>query len=85
MRNGRSCLTSLARSLLQDPRGGVGMIMGIAIIPLFAAIGLAVDSGRGYLVQSKLQAAIDAAGLAGGRAVGGGDPETDMVMFFEAN
>ena len=43
-------------------------IMGLAIIPLFAVVGLAIDTGRGYMLKSKLSYAIDAAGLAGGRA-----------------
>ncbi|MGH6944639.1 MAG: TadE/TadG family type IV pilus assembly protein, partial [Geminicoccaceae bacterium] len=48
-------------------------IVGLAIIPLFAIIGLAIDTGRGYMLKSKLSYAIDAAGLAGGRAF-----ETDL-------
>ena len=54
--------------LIGDQRGGVMMIVGLAIIPLFAMIGLAIDGGRGYMLKSKLSYAIDAAGLAGGRA-----------------
>ena len=58
----RGCL----RRFGADRRGGVAMIFGLAIIPLFAAIGLAVDAGRGVMVRSKLSNAIDSAGLAGG-------------------
>jgi Flp pilus assembly protein TadG len=59
--------------------------VGLAIIPLFAAIGLAVDGARGYMLKSKLSYAIDAAGLAGGRAFDSDDREADIMMFFEAN
>jgi Flp pilus assembly protein TadG len=73
------------RWLLGDERGAVAAIVGLAIIPLFAAIGLAVDSARGYMLKSKLSYAIDAAGLAGGRAFETDMREEDIMMFFEAN
>ena len=73
------------RRLLRDDRGALAAIVGLAIIPLFAAIGLAVDSARGYMLKSKLSYAIDAAGLAGGRAFETDLREEDIMMFFEAN
>lgn len=79
-----SRLLSLIR-LLRDDRGALAAIVGLAIIPLFAAIGLAVDSARGYMLKSKLSYAIDAAGLAGGRAFETDLREEDIMMFFEAN
>ncbi len=62
------------------------VIVGLAIIPLFAMIGLAIDAGRGYMLKSKLSYAIDAAGLAGGRAFDD-RPARDRTstMFFDAN
>ena len=73
------------RRLLNDQRGAVMAIVGLAIIPLFAIIGLAIDTGRGYMLKSKLSYAIDAAGLAGGRAFETDLREDDIMMFFEAN
>ena len=73
------------RRLLKDQRGAVMAIVGLAIIPLFAIIGLAIDTGRGYMLKSKLSYAIDAAGLAGGRAFETDLREDDIMMFFEAN
>ncbi len=73
------------RHLVEDQRGGVMMIMGLAIIPLFAVIGLAIDGGRGYMLKSKLSYAIDAAGLAGGRAFDTDLREQDIMMYFNAN
>ena len=73
------------RRLLGDDRGALAAIVGLAIIPLFAAIGLAVDSARGYMLKSKLSYAIDAAGLAGGRAFETDMREEDIMMFFDAN
>jgi Putative Flp pilus-assembly TadE/G-like len=76
---------SSLRRLLKDQRGAVMAIVGLAIIPLFAIIGLAIDTGRGYMLKSKLSYAIDAAGLAGGRAFETDLREDDIMMFFEAN
>ena len=73
------------RRLAKDQRGAVMAIVGLAIIPLFAVIGLSIDAGRGYMLKSKLSYAIDAAGLAGGRAFDTDLRETDITMFFEAN
>jgi Flp pilus assembly protein TadG len=73
------------KRLCNDDRGALAAIVGLAIIPLFAAIGLAVDGARGYMLKSKLSYAIDAAGLAGGRAFDTDAREEDIMMFFEAN
>ena len=73
------------RRLLVEQRGAVAAIMGLAIIPLFAVVGLAIDTGRGYMLKSKLSYAIDAAGLAGGRAFDTDHRREDIMMFFEAN
>ena len=72
-------------ALAQDQRGAVMMIVGLAIVPLFAVIGLSIDTGRGYMLKSKLSYAIDAAGLAGGRAFDTDLREDDIAMYFEAN
>jgi Flp pilus assembly protein TadG len=81
----RRTLCADLRNLAQDQRGAVMMIVGLAIIPLFAVIGLAIDGGRGYMLKSKLSYAIDAAGLAGGRSFDTDLREEDIAMFFEAN
>jgi Flp pilus assembly protein TadG len=86
MRSQRQFFTGrVLRRLLGDQRGAVMAIMGLAIIPLFAVVGLAIDTGRGYMLKSKLSYAIDAAGLAGGRAFDTDLREEDIMMFFEAN
>ena len=51
----------------RDQSGAVAMIFGIMLIPLTAMIGLAVDFGRVYAVNSSTQVALDAAALAAGR------------------
>ena len=73
--------------LPSDEKGGVSTIIGLSIIPVILALGLAVDGGVAYGAHSKLQGALDAAALASARAasIEGADVEADAQMFFEAN
>ena len=51
----------------RDRSGTVGITFGLLVIPLTAFIGLAIDFGKVYSVNSHTQAALDAAALAAGR------------------
>ncbi|KAB2918512.1 MAG: VWA domain-containing protein [Hyphomicrobiaceae bacterium] len=55
------------RRFSNDRSGSVALIFALAIVPLTAFVGLAVDYGRAYSVNTKTQAALDAAALAAGR------------------
>lgn len=70
---------------LRDRQAGTTPFIAAAMIVLVASIGAAIDSGRGYLVKSHLSQALDAAALAGGRAVFSPDRDNDIRMFFNAN
>jgi Flp pilus assembly protein TadG len=50
--------------------GNVGVIFGIAALPLFAATGAAVDYSRNASLQARMQSSLDASLLAGLRATG---------------
>lgn len=50
-----------------DDRGSISILFGISCIVLFGLIGLALDSSRYYNYTARLQAALDAAALAGAR------------------
>ena len=76
---------SLLSSFLADQRGVVAIIVGFAIIPLAAILGLSVDGARAYMLKSKLSYSVDAAALAGGRAFDNDSREDDILAFFEAN
>jgi Mg-chelatase subunit ChlD len=52
---------------------------------LVGVVGLGVDTIRGYLVQSRLSAALDAAGLAGARVMFSPTRDADIQMYFAAN
>lgn len=78
-------LVAKIRQLGEDRRGSMAWFMAAAAVPLVGAIGLSVDSARGYLVKARLSQAIDAAGLAGGRVMLSPTRDDDIRMFFKAN
>ncbi|MEM8951262.1 MAG: TadE/TadG family type IV pilus assembly protein [Pseudomonadota bacterium] len=78
-------LLSGCERLARDERGAIITVIALAIIPIFTAVGIAIDIGRGYLLQSKLSYAIDAAGLAGGRSFDSDLRAEDIQMFFDVN
>ena len=74
----------------QGRRGSVAAVAGIVLVPLTMLVGLAVDYARLSSVRSELQAAVDAAALAGARVVLGSPPNDAVVRedarrFFWAN
>lgn len=69
----------------KDDRGAVAVMTALALVPLLGMVGLGVDAGRAYLVQSKLSQALDAAGLAGGRVMFDSTRDADAQAFFNAN
>lgn len=56
--------TPFLSRLKADQKGGVYMIMGFAIIPLTFILGFGIDYARAMSLQTKLNAAADAAALA---------------------
>jgi Flp pilus assembly protein TadG len=54
---------SLIGGFRRDQRGNVAVIFVIALLPLLSAIGCAIDYSRATRIQSKLQAAADAASV----------------------
>jgi Flp pilus assembly protein TadG len=78
-------VTAPLRRLLPDRRGVVAVFIAAAIIPLVGAVGLAIDTTRGYLVKARLNQALDAAALAGGRVYFEPDRDQDIRNFFDAN
>ncbi len=75
----------VARALARSERGATALFIAIAIVPLLAFVGLAVDTTRGYLVKSRLNQALDAAVLAGGRVYASPNRDDDIRMYFKAN
>ena len=70
-----------------DSRGAAILIIGLAIVPLALAVGLVVDSARSYTAHNRLQAAVDAAALAGAKSADTDEDaiENEASMFFDSN
>lgn len=78
-----SRLCAGTKSLISDQRGNAFMLTAAAIIPVIGFVGSAVDIGRAYMTQLRLQQACDAGVLAGRRAMGGAS--YDEAAQAEAN
>ncbi len=99
--SGRASLATLARwgrsvgtgtkifvkSFICSRRGNIAISFALAIIPLIIATGTAIDLSRALIVHNRLSAALDAAGLAVGRAVNLTEQESKNLAqaFFNAN
>ncbi len=56
-------------------RGAVLAMVGVSMVMLLAVTGLALDSGRAFVRQTRLARAVDAAVLTGARTLRAGQPE----------
>jgi Flp pilus assembly protein TadG len=66
-------------------RGFVLVYMAAILALLMVTTGLAVDSGRAYLVKAQLTKAVDGAALAAARSLNSGDPRAEAAQIFKAN
>jgi Flp pilus assembly protein TadG len=77
-----------AGRLIRDQRGNALMLTAAAIVPVIGIVGSAVDIGRAYMTQLRLQQACDAGVLAGRRAMAAGvygdlaQAEADKMFAF---
>jgi hypothetical protein len=62
-----STIHHLARRFLQQCRGSTVPIFAVALIPIVALVGAATDFSRANNIRSQMQAALDAAVLAGAK------------------
>lgn len=79
---------SLLARLSRDTRGNVMLFMAAGVIPVTAAVGSGVDLTRAYMAQARLQQAVDAATLAGRKAMTDGSLDTadpEIVKFLQTN
>ena len=59
--------------------------MAVILTGLLLFTGLAVDSGRGYIVKAQLSKAVDGAALGAARALNSGNPRAEATAIFKAN
>ena len=63
-------------------RGFVLVYMAAILALLMVTTGLAVDSGRAYLVKAQLSKAVDGAALAAARSLNSGNPQGTGTYSF---
>ncbi len=84
MKHLRRLLTP-ARNFAADEKGSALPFLGLGIMMIVAATGTAVDMGRLQIVQSRMQNALDATGLAIGSEVSTVNIATETTKYFYAN
>ena len=75
-------ISGFAHRFAHDTRGAIAVIFGLSLIVLMGCAAIAVDSSRLYNVESKIQAALDAAALAGAKVL---DQEGSLSKAKEAS
>ncbi len=71
---------------MKDNERGVALVyMAVALTALLLFSGLALDSGRAYVVKAQLSKAVDGAALGAARALNSGDPRGEAQRIFKAN
>src|SRR5262245_11140571 len=73
------------RTFAASKRGNVAIIFGICAIPLMTGVGAAVDYSRANAAKSAVQAALDAALLAGAKDGGSATWKTVATNVFNSN
>jgi Flp pilus assembly protein TadG len=73
------------RSRTSNQKGFVLVYMAAGLTTLLLFSGLAVDSGRAYLVKAQLTKAVDGAALAAARNLNSGNPRAEAAKVFKAN
>jgi hypothetical protein len=71
--------------LFRNEQGSVMPIVALSVFALLSAVGAAVDMGRVQIVQSRLQNAVDAAGLAAASVANSSDINAETNKYFYAN
>jgi Flp pilus assembly protein TadG len=75
----------LVRRFFHAEAANTAIVTAIAAMPIFAGAGLAIDSGRAFVVETRLGKALDSAGLAAGRVVYEDRMANDARAYFAAN
>ena len=77
-------MTRSVRTLTSE--SGVAMVQLAVFLPMLVLFtGLAVDSGRAYVVKAQLSKAVDGAALSAARNLNGGNPKGEAAKVFRAN
>src|SRR5471030_416651 len=66
---------------MQSQRGAVAVLVALSMVVLLGMVGLALDTGRAYMVMAKLNAATDAAAYEAAKAVSQGTTQADQTNY----
>lgn len=72
-------------TLTADRRGSIALIMALSFAMLVGAIGLGVDLARFWLVQTRMQAAVDAGVLVAAKEIGTASASANATALFWAD
>src|SRR5260370_31591575 len=82
-------LTEMTRyrrgSDLSSEKGFALIYMAIVLTVLLLFTGVAVDTGRAYVVKAQLTKAVDGAALGAARMLNSGDPRREAVNIFSSS
>lgn len=78
-------LVSRACRFPRDRRGSIYAFAALFAIPMAGLVGIGADTGRAYMVKSRLVQTLDAAGLAGAKVAHLSTYGDDIVRYFKAN
>lgn len=85
MQNLTNRLKARARAFLHAEHGAVAPLVGIGAIMLVGATGVAIDTARLQLVQTRLSNSLDAAGLAAGATVSTTNATSEATKYLNSN
>jgi len=76
---------STHRNALSNEKGFALFYMAVFLTVLLIFVGLAVDTGRAYVVQAQLSKAVDGAALGAARMLNSGNPQQEAANIYRAN
>jgi Flp pilus assembly protein TadG len=72
-------------ALVKNEKGFTLFYMAVFLTCLCIFVGLAVDTGRAYVVQAQLSKAVDGAALGAARMLNSGNPRNEAATIYRAN
>src|SRR5258708_3456390 len=82
----RSGIITQVKKIIRNECGAIALLYALALIPVVGMLGLTIDSGRIFYVNSVITGAVDSAAIAGGRAGGTNANITQTALsIFNAN
>lgn len=81
-------LRLIFKDIARDENGSTVVFIAAAIVPIVAFVGIAIDTGRGYMLKQRLSYAVEAAALAAAKSsVSATDAEIEAAgqKIFDAN